>query len=173
MTKIILVGYMGVGKTTIGKLLSKQLNIPFFDLDHLIEREVNSTITEIFTNKGEIWFRKKEHEVLHNFLNNYDSFVLSLGGGTPCYANNHKVLQQDEIKSIYLKAKVSTLVNRLKPDAVKRPLIMANLNDLHNYIGPHVLERSYYYNFSKLKIKVDDLSVDEIVLNINELLCFK
>jgi len=170
MTKIILVGYMGVGKTTIGNLLSKELNIPFFDLDQLIEQEVNTSINEIFANKGEIWFRKKEHEVLHKFLKVQKNYILSLGGGTPCYANNHHVLQQQEIVSIYLRARVATLVSRLRLEAAHRPLIKANLDDLSSYIGPHVLERSYYYNFSKLKLDVDSLSLDEIIADIRSML---
>ena len=82
---IILLGYMGSGKTSIGKKISKILNIKFYDLDKLIENKFNKTVNEIFLEQGEINFRKKERALLENILNKKKIFVLSLGGGTPCY----------------------------------------------------------------------------------------
>ena len=78
--KIILVGYMASGKSTIGKLLSESLHIPFYDLDYLIETKLNLKISEIFEQKGELFFRKKEKEVLEYFLNTTENYVLALGG---------------------------------------------------------------------------------------------
>ena len=94
--KIILVGYMGSGKSTIGKMLSKNIRIPFYDLDEVIEKHEEMSIKNIFEKRGEIYFRKVESLLFQEFINKNDDFILALGGGTPCYANNHEVLKRDE-----------------------------------------------------------------------------
>lgn len=162
MHKIILVGYMGSGKTTIAKALSAHLSIPYFDLDILIEEEIGLDIPQIFAQKGEIWFRKKEHEVLKRFILENDNFILSLGGGTPCYAGNHLILQEKNFFSFYLKAKVSTLTNRLENEKDHRPLLQNIDTDLSTFIGQHLFERIPFYNFAKHKINIDEKSVNEI-----------
>ena len=122
--KIILLGYMGSGKTTIGTQLAKKLYQDFTDLDEYIEKKENKTITEIFKEKGEIYFRKIEHTYLKKFINENDTYVLSLGGGTPCYANNMNIISKEtDLHSIYLKASVGTLYDRLKNNSSKRPLL--------------------------------------------------
>ena len=85
---LILMGYMGSGKTSIGKKISKILNVNFFDLDELIEKKYNKSVKNIFDDFGEIQFRKKEKEVLEKIMSKKKLFVLSLGGGTPCYFDN-------------------------------------------------------------------------------------
>ncbi|WP_300570768.1 shikimate kinase [Flavobacterium sp.] len=171
MNKIVLVGYMGSGKTEIGKLLSKNTNIPFSDLDNLIENELEKTINQIFSEKGEVFFRKKEHEVFLDKMNSDESFVLSLGGGTPCYANNHLLLQASNVTSIYLKASISTLTERLKLHKSGRPLLK-DLSDsaLTEYIAKHLFDRSFYYNHCKHVVVVDGKSPSEIVSEIEKLL---
>lgn len=171
MNKIILVGYMGSGKTEIGKLLSKSTTIPFSDLDNLIEKELEKTINQIFSEKGEVFFRKKEHEIFTAKMNSDESFILSLGGGTPCYANNHLLLQAPNVTSIYLKASISTLTERLKVNKAGRPLLK-DLSDsaLTEYIAKHLFDRSFYYNQCKLVIVVDGKSPSEIVSEIEKLL---
>ena len=164
MKKIVLVGYMASGKTEIGKLLSKKINFPFFDIDYLIENELHKTINEIFELEGEIYFRKKEHEVFAHKMQENKSFVLSLGGGTPCYANNHEFLQEENVISIYLKASIATLTHRLKINKTKRPIIK-NLFDaeLSEFVAKHLFDRSFYYNKCKYTIIVDDKSPFDIV----------
>jgi len=85
---IVLLGYMGCGKTTIGKILSKITGKKFIDLDSYIESTTNQTISNIFSSKGEVYFRKIESDCLKVIMGNYDNVILSLGGGTPCYSNN-------------------------------------------------------------------------------------
>ncbi|WP_313807198.1 shikimate kinase [Flavobacterium sp.] len=169
MRKIILVGYMGSGKTTIGKLLSEKLQLPFFDLDDLIENETQNTISQIFAEQGEIKFRKIEHTVLNQFIDSNDEFVLSLGGGTPCYANNHLLLQRDDVFSVYLKTSISELVSRLQKEKKHRPII-ANLSDseIDEFIAKHLFDRSYFYNQSKTIVSVDGKLPLEIVNEIVE-----
>lgn len=171
MKKIVLVGYMGSGKTEIGKLLAKKIELPFFDLDFLIEKELGKSVSEVFSERGEIYFRKVEHELFVKQIQLNKSFVLSLGGGTPCYANNHLVLQQEDVVSIYLKASISTLVNRISINKKKRPLVkdLAE-NEMQEFIAKHLFDRSFFYNQCKHVITVDDKSPTDVVEEIRRLL---
>ena len=164
MKKIILVGYMGSGKTSVGKLLSKETGIPFFDLDEIIEQNAQKTISELFLEIGEIKFRKLEHDALNDFLITQPEYVLSLGGGTPCYADNHLYLRKDGITSVYLKASVQELVKRLTPEKTQRPLIAAIQEDeFEEFVAKHLFDRNYYYNHAKHVIAVDNKTPQEIV----------
>lgn len=170
--KIVLVGYMASGKSTIGRLLAEKMELPFIDLDDYIEEKENKLIAEIFKLKGEIYFRKQEHFYLKELLSKKDNFVLALGGGTPCYAGNMDLINKcDSTKSIYLKFKIPTLVNRLINEKSKRPLVAKlNDNDIYEFIAKHLFERSFYYNQSNLGVNGDDKSASEIICEIEKLL---
>ena len=170
--KIILLGYMGSGKTTIGAQLAKKLYQNFTDLDEYIEKEENKTITEIFKEKGEIYFRKIEHTYLKKFINENDTYVLSLGGGTPCYANNMNIISKEtDLHSIYLKASVGTLYDRLKNNSSKRPLLAKLTKEsLIEYIAKHLFERNIYYEKAKHRISINSKGIDAIVAEIRILL---
>ncbi len=166
--KIILLGYMASGKTTAGKELARKLFLPFSDLDRYIERKEGMTVSQIFESKGEIYFRKKEHEYLKEFIETNDAYVLSLGGGTPCYAGNMQWINENEsIQTFYLQATIPTLKERLSKNRVRRPLI-ASLNEekLTEYIAKHLFERRNFYEEAKYTIKVDEKSVSNIVADI-------
>lgn len=167
MDKIILLGYMGCGKSTIADSLSKNIKIPFVDLDKYIEEKTQLTIKAIFEQYGEVYFRKLEHEYFIELLNAPEALIIGLGGGTPCYANNHELLKGENRQSIYLKASVDTLFNRLSSNKSKRPLI-ANKNDdeLKEFIAIHLFERSYYYNQAQHIVVVDDKTVEETVSDV-------
>jgi len=167
MKKIILLGYMGCGKSTIAKELSKKLEIPFVDLDEFIEKKVKMTIKTIFADKGEIYFRKLEHECFVELLNYTEPIIIGLGGGTPCYANNHELLKGEDVLSIYLKAAIETLVDRLSLNKSNRPLI-ANKNDVEmkEFIATHLFERSYYYNQAQHSVVVDQRTIAQTVEDI-------
>ena len=167
--KIILIGYMGSGKSKIAELLAKKNNIPVFELDDLIEKRTNLTISELFKSKGEIYFRKIENEIYKEILNSHENFILSTGGGTPCYYDNYNSLK--DFNSFYLKASIETLMNRLKNEKSKRPLI-SDFDDeeLAEFIGKHLFERNFFYNHAKYKISVDDKSEEEIVNEITKLI---
>ena len=169
--KIVLVGYMGSGKTTIGKLLAKKLNLPFFDLDAFIENAEEKTITEIFDAEGEIGFRKKEHQYLSDLLKNEGDFVLATGGGAPCYSGNMKTILEATPNVFYLKVSIPELVARLMPEKEKRPLI-AHLNDddMPEFLGKHLFERSNFYLEAHQTIACDKKSMEEISSSIEELL---
>lgn len=171
MKKIVLLGYMGCGKSTIAQNLSKITNIPFLDLDKCIEERVNLSINEIFEKYGEVYFRKLEHEMFVELLQSSENNIIGLGGGTPCYANNHELLKGDDVVSVYLKASIDTLYNRLVHNKSKRPLI-ANMNEeeMKEFIAKHLFDRSFYYNQAKHKVSVDDKSVEETVQDILDIL---
>lgn len=171
MNKIILIGYMGCGKSTIACKLAERLKISSFDLDELIENETKLSIVEIFSKKGEIYFRKIEHEIFKNSISNEEDFVISSGGGTPCYSNNHLLLNSEKVVSVYLKASIDTLYNRLSADKTQRPLIADKpQNELKEFIAQHLFERSYFYNQATFTVTVDSKSPDEIVNEIMSLL---
>lgn len=163
MRKIILLGYMGSGKSVTAQKLSEKTNIPAVDLDEFIEEVAQSSIKTIFSEKGEIYFRKLEHKTFNQLLENKDDLILALGGGTPCYANNHEQLNGENVVSFYLKASIATLYERLLDELQNRPLL-SNLNEeeLKEYIAKHLFDRSYFYNQATHVVSVDEKSVDEI-----------
>jgi shikimate kinase len=162
---------MGCGKSTIAKLFATNVGLPYLDLDKIIEKQENSSVKNIFSDKGEIYFRKLEHQILSDLMKNQDSFILSLGGGTPCYSNNHELLKGENKDAIYLSASIDTLYNRLKNENQNRPLI-ANKSPEHmkEFIAKNLFDRSYYYNQAKYKIIVDAKSVEEIISEIKVIL---
>ncbi len=167
--KIVLLGYMGSGKSSVGENLATVLKADFLDLDFLIESAENDTINNIFSKKGEIYFRKKENTILKTTLKGRDNFVLATGGGTPCYGNIIDFLKnEDNILTIYLKCSLETLTKRLFEEKTKRPLIshLTEKEQLNDFIRKHLFERSFYYTQADITINCDDATIDEIVQKI-------
>ena len=159
-------GYMGSGKTLVSKELNILNNFKIFDLDTEISKQNNRSITEIFKEKGEIFFRKTEKEVLEKILSSEKNIILSLGGGTPCYYNNIDSINEKTI-SVFLKTNVKTLAQRLSSEKDKRPLIQNISNeDLPEFIAKHLFERNPFYNQAKITINTDNLSAIEIAEEI-------
>lgn len=166
---IVLIGYMGSGKSSVGKILAEKLNYNLIDLDDFIEAEENATVSEIFKNKGEIYFRKKETEYLNELLQLQENTILSLGGGTPCYSNNMEViLNTAHATSIYLKGSLPFLSKKLFKKKAKRPLIAHIETEtlMKEFIGKHLFERSQFYNKAEIHIVTDNKSKKEIVEDI-------
>ncbi|MFL9845719.1 shikimate kinase [Flavobacterium rhizosphaerae] len=169
--KIILCGYMASGKTTISRLLSHATEIPYADLDHVIEKEAGKSISDIFKDEKEVAFRKREHIALKKLLETKGDLIISLGGGTPCYANNHLFLQEPNVISIYLKAGIKEIVARLKGQLSHRPLLAAlTPEELEEYIAKHLFDRSYFYHQSKHTVVTDGKSEEQVVNAIISLL---
>ena len=159
---------MGSGKSTIGKSLSNKLNIPFIDLDQVIENQENENLKMIFKKSGELYFRKAERRALIDLIKQDSPAVISLGGGTPCYFDNMKELVKSKHNSVYLKASIPTLATRLKEEKAQRPMI-AHLTDdaaLTEFIGKHLFERNIFYQTAKTVYTIDGLTVEEIVEGI-------
>lgn len=153
---------MGSGKSHISKNLSKKLNFKLIDLDQKISDENQQTIPEIFEKKGEIYFRKEEKRILEELLNSNDNLILSLGGGTPVYYNNMEIINEKS-KSIFLRASVNTLTNRVLMQKNTRPLI-AKLedSDVPEFIAKHLFERNPYYSQAYFTIDTDSKNANEI-----------
>lgn len=163
---IILLGYMGSGKSAVGKALAKKIGAIFVDLDAYIEQKEEETIANIFAKKGEIYFRKLETKYLKEVLGNSNNTILSLGGGTPCFGNNMDVINSvQNTLSIYLQTSIATLVNRLYNERAKRPLIAhtSSKEQLSEFIAKHLFERSTYYNKARLTVKTDNKQIEELV----------
>jgi shikimate kinase len=170
---ILLIGYMGSGKTTVGKKLAGVLDFAFLDLDEYISEQEESSISSIFDEKGEIYFRKKESEYLDYILKSSENLVLALGGGTPCYGENMSYIKNNEQTiSFYIKLPIQDLTNRLIAEKQKRPLIkhMATKDELTEFIGKHLFERSGFYSEADHTINAANKTVEEIteaiVLNL-------
>ncbi|MFD1096590.1 shikimate kinase [Salegentibacter chungangensis] len=164
--KIFIAGYMGSGKSVIGKQLAEALNINYVDLDNQIEIIEGEDVNGIFEEKGELYFRKLESRILQDILNDPSDMVVSLGGGTPCYGNNFDAIKDSEdTTTIYLKASVETLTARLAYEKVHRPVIshLETKEQLEEFIRKHLFERAFYYNQSDYIIDVNNLDPEEIV----------
>ena len=160
---VVLLGMMGVGKTTIGKQLSKKLEKNFFDIDQIIEKTNNMKINEIFEKKGEKFFRNEEESISLEYLNKKNS-IISLGGGAFL---NEKIRKKVllESKSFWLTIDVETLKNRLIKNK-KRPLI--NKNGIHN-IDKLIEKRKKIYCLANYEIKCEKLTINQISDKIIEL----
>ena len=164
--KIVLVGYMTSGKSSVGKVLAGSFDCNFIDLDEYIETKEGASITEIFTQKGEIYFRIKEIEYLKEILSLEENIILSVGGGTPCYGENMKLINTTAT-AVYLKASIKTLLDRLNKEKKNRPLIAdLSLEKMTEFVGKHLFERAYFYEQAKLIVKIDDKTIEEIVVEI-------
>lgn len=171
MKKVILVGYMAVGKSTIARLISEKTGLKYVDLDNLIEEKTNLSISELFKQKGEIYFRKIEHEIFKEIIENDENLIISTGGGTPCYADNHLFLNGKNIVSFYLNVSLPIIIDRLKSEKKTRPLV-ANQSEeeLEEFVAKHLFERSYFYNQATFKIDVDNKKSEVVVDEILQLL---
>ena len=169
--KIVLLGYMASGKSSVGKLLSKKLSMKFLDLDDYIINKEGMSIAEIFEKKGEVYFRVIENKYLKEVLNTKDQFILALGGGTPCYANNMEEINKGNTVSIYLQGKTKTMIDRLIKKKSKRPLIASLADDkMPEFVAKHLFERRLYYELAKITVEIDAKSKKEVAKELKKLL---
>ena len=168
--KIVLLGYMGSGKSTIAKELAKKINSTAIDLDDYIANYEKLSVSELFTQKGEIYFRKKESVYLQELLHNNENLVIAVGGGTPCYGNNIREILNGS-SSFYLKASVKTLAVRLEKEKESRPLISGLPDDaLEEFIAKHLFERRNYYEQANYIVSIDGKTIENIVEEIRQLI---
>ena len=169
MIRIILIGYMGAGKTTIGKALAKELNVPFYDLDWYITSRMRKTVAQIFEERGEEGFREIERNMLHEVAE-FEDVIISCGGGTPCFFDNIDYMNQ-QAQVVYLHCTPEVLHGHLLMGRVERPLIKGKSpEELISFIKEQLATREQYYakarytldvtlmdNFEKIKITVEKL----------------
>lgn len=169
MIRIILIGYMGSGKTTVGKALAKEIGLPFYDLDWYIESRMRKKVSQIFAERGEDGFRLIERNLLHEVAE-FEDVIVSCGGGTPCFFDNMDYLNQ-QAQVVYLKADPDVLQKHLLMGKGDRPLLKGKSpEELLHFIKEQLEWREPYYqkarytldvslmdNYEKIKITIDKL----------------
>ena len=167
--RIILIGYMGSGKTTVGKALAADLRMPFYDLDWYIESRMRKSVRQIFDEQGEERFRQIEHNMLHEVAE-FENVVISCGGGTPCFFDNMDYMNR-QAETVYLKAEPDVLFRHLQMGRSVRPLLLGKTPDeVRSFIreqlewrepfyarARHTLDVSLMDNYEKIQISVDQL----------------
>lgn len=148
MKRIIIIGYMGSGKTTVGHALSQELGLPFYDLDWYIETRMHRTVKQIFDEKGEEGFRKIEHNLLHEVAE-FEDVIISCGGGTPCFFDNIDYINRQG-ETIYLKCTTDVLYKHLKMGKTVRPLLLNKTPDeVKTFIEAQLKQREPFYAKAK------------------------
>ena len=156
MTRIFLTGYMGAGKTTLGRALAAEIGVPFIDLDHYIEKRYCKTIAQLFAERGEEGFREIERRMLHE-VGEFEDVIISTGGGTPCFFDNIEYMNAQGT-TVYLDVPVERLFIRLSIARNKRPLIKEkNDEELLAFITEQLAKRAPHYSKAQYSFKADRL----------------
>ncbi len=154
---------MGSGKTHWGRLLSQKLSLPFFDLDEQIVNAESKSITEIFAREGEEYFRLKEKEILHIITESHSTFVMSCGGGAPCYFNNIEYMNKAGT-TVWLNASIDTMFNRLLKEKEQRPLLKGLSDDqLKAFIKKKFSDRKIYYEQADVIVEDENITLDHFI----------
>ena len=172
MVRVILIGYMGAGKTTVGKALAADLGLTFYDIDWYITMRYHRSVPEIFAERGEEGFRDLERRMLHEVAE-FENVVVSCGGGTPCFYDNMEYMNS-LADTVYLKADPEVLAQHLKMGKGKRPLIEGKTpEELETYIQESLQAREPFYSQAKYTIDISVLDtftkIDECVRIIREM----
>ena len=145
MTRILLVGFMAAGKTTLGKALAKDLGLQFVDLDLYIESRYHATVSQIFAERGEEGFRQIECNMLHEVAE-FEDVVIATGGGTPCFFDNMEYMNAQGT-TVFLDASVDVIFTRLTIARTQRPLVAGKTDEeLRSYITETLNRRLPYYS---------------------------
>ena len=156
MTRIFLIGYMGSGKTTLGRALAVALDLQFIDLDHYIEQRYRKTIAQLFAESGEEGFREIERRILHE-VGEFENVIISTGGGTPCFFDNVDYMNAQGT-TVHLDVPVERLFIRLSIARSKRPLIKdKNDTELKEFIVEQLEKRAPHYGKAQYAFKADKL----------------
>ena len=162
MIRIIIIGYMGAGKTTVGRALSRELGIPFYDLDWYIESRMRKTVKQLFDERGEEGFRRIERNMLHEVAE-FENVIVSCGGGTPCFFDNMEYMNQQG-QTVYLQASPEVLYGHLLMGKSVRPLLLGKtreeqLKQREPYYSQarHILNVDLMDNYDKIKISVQNV----------------
>lgn len=163
---------MGSGKSTLGRILAQEQKMNFIDFDDYLEQKEGKKIKDIFEEKGEIYFRKRESTYLDLLLTGYPNTIISLGGGTPCYGDAMERIKKADGTSVYINVGVPELTQRLWTEREQRPVLkhQETREKLEEFVRKHLFERSYYYNQAEVKILVNSKTVPELIEELNNTL---
>ena len=166
MNRIFIIGYMGAGKTTVGKALAKELNIEFYDLDWYIEARMRKTVKQIFDEQGEEGFRRIEKNMLHE-VGGFENVIVSCGGGTPCFFDNMEFMNQQG-ETVYLKATPEVLYGHLKMGKTVRPLLLNKTQEeVQVFIKEQLQKRESFYKKAKHTLDVNLMdNYDKIKISV-------
>lgn len=154
MRRIIILGYMGAGKTTVGKALAKETGMSFYDLDWYIEGRMHKTVSQIFAERGEDGFRQIEHNLLHEVAE-FEDVIISCGGGTPCFFDNMQYMNAQG-DTVYLKASPEVLYAHLQMGRVRRPLLEnKSEEEMRAFIQEQLVRREPYYTQARHVLDVN------------------
>jgi shikimate kinase len=155
--RIFLIGFMGAGKSYLGKQWAEDNGMSFYDLDVLIEIEERKTIEKIFSEKSEAYFRELEAAVLRN-TERFDNAIIACGGGAPCFFDNMHWMNKNGI-TIFLNETIENIFHHLINDKKQRPLLISRSHeDLQNVIKEKLEERLPFYNQSKIIVTTENLN---------------
>lgn len=161
VSRLILIGFMGSGKTTLGRKLAKKLNYQFIDTDTLIEEQEQLSISQIFDQKGESYFRAVETKLLDS-LENHENTIISVGGGLPCFEKNMEKLKQLGTV-IYLERPAKELYQRILTNIQQRPLLANKTeSELLNYIEKTLQDRDVYYRQAHFILNRDQQKISDL-----------
>ncbi len=160
--RLFIIGFMGSGKSTLGRQLAARLGLTFIDMDKFIEKRYFKTVSQLFADEGEECFRKKERVVLEE-LAGYEKVVVATGGGTPCFGDNMALMNQHG-KTIFLDISAETLVARLYASKTDRPLINEkSREELTAYVENLLNQRCPYYQQATHTVSGDAICVEDIL----------
>ncbi len=152
--RIFLIGFMGIGKSTLGRGLARALEMPFIDVDEVIEEQAGMPIRDIFDLCGEAYFRRLEHDALHEIIQDFPTVVVASGGGLPCQGDNMEVMNAQGL-TVYLQADAKALTKRLYASRATRPMIAAIASDnLQAHIENLLSARRSYYELARLTLPI-------------------
>jgi len=166
---IFLMGMPGCGKSTFGKKLALKINYRFLDLDEYIENMSQTSINELFSEKGEHYFRNLESQYLNEIVAKNEKLVISLGGGTPCF-NDNLICIKNKGTSIFLEAPLKLLADRIINALSVRPMFK-NLDYDQSIKKLEELKKTRYifYNQANITVNVVDLKLSDLIQSINKL----
>ena len=169
MHRIVLIGYMGAGKTTVGRMLAKDMGLMFYDLDWYITSRMRRTVAQIFEESGEEGFRRIERNMLHEVAE-FENVVISCGGGTPCFFDNMDYLNLQS-ETVYLKATPEVLYAHLKMGKSVRPLLLNKTpEEVEAFVKQQLQQREPYYSKAKHVLDVNVLdSRDKVRVSVRKI----